>query len=191
MNRWCATSFVSVCCLVVLGCQDPPQIVPMAPPGVELKRIPVIAEEDAAQALGEQGALAASSGVDSGVSTEMSPPTKPGEKAKKKSGLVYETIKPGNGPEAKPNQLVKVHYTGTLADGKKFDSSRDRGEPFQFVLGKKQVIRGWDEGVAGMLVGERRILTIPPELAYGVKGFAPKIPPDATLTFDVELVEVK
>jgi FKBP-type peptidyl-prolyl cis-trans isomerase len=191
MKRWGVTAGVCLAGLVVAGCQDPPQIVPMAPPGVELKRIPVISEEDAAQALGEQGALAASTGVGGDVSTEMSPPTKPGEKAKKKSGLEYETVKPGDGPEAKPGQLVRVHYTGTLADGKKFDSSRDRGEPFQFVLGKGQVIKGWDEGVAGMLVGERRILTIPPELGYGVKGFPPRIPADATLTFDVELVEVK
>ena len=107
------------------------------------------------------------------------------------SGLEYEDTKPGDGDEAKAGQKVRVHYTGTLTDGKKFDSSRDRGQPFEFTLGVGQVIKGWDEGVAGMKVGGLRKLTIPPELGYGSRGAGGAIPPNATLIFDVELIEIR
>jgi FKBP-type peptidyl-prolyl cis-trans isomerase len=100
-------------------------------------------------------------------------------------------IKPGTGAEASHGQHVTVHYVGTLTNGKKFDSSRDRGEGFKFKLGAGQVIKGWDQGVAGMKVGGTRKLTIAPELAYGARGFPPVIPPDSTLVFEVELLEVK
>ena len=96
----------------------------------------------------------------------------------------------GTGAEAVAGQRVSVHYTGTLTNGQKFDSSRDRGKPFQFHLGRGEVIKGWDQGVAGMKVGGSRKLTIPPELAYGARGFPPVIPPNSTLVFDVELVAV-
>ena len=96
----------------------------------------------------------------------------------------------GNGAVAAAGQKVKVHYTGWLTDGKKFDSSVDRGDPFAFVLGKGQVIQGWDQGVVGMKVGGKRRLTIPPELAYGSKGFPGAIPPNSTLVFEVELLGV-
>jgi FKBP-type peptidyl-prolyl cis-trans isomerase FkpA len=103
----------------------------------------------------------------------------------------------GSGAEAKPGP-VRVHYTGWLHDpgqadghGKKFDSSVDRGQPFEFVLGGGQVIRGWDEGVAGMKVGGKRTLIIPPEMGYGARGAGGVIPPNATLVFDVELIEVR
>jgi len=111
------------------------------------------------------------------------------------SGLKYEDIKVGNGAEAKSGQLAQVHYTGWLwVDGKrgnKFDSSRDRNQPFEFPLGGGRVIKGWDEGVQGMRVGGTRVLTIPPELGYGARGAGGVIPPNATLQFEVELLGVR
>lgn len=108
-----------------------------------------------------------------------------------KSGLKYQVLKVGKGPVAKAGQTVSVHYTGWLTNGKKFDSSVDRGQPFEFNLGAGQVIRGWDEGVAGMKVGEKRKLTIPSDLGYGAAGAGGAIPPNSTLIFDVELLGVK
>jgi len=110
-------------------------------------------------------------------------------------GLKYTDTKAGDGATAKAGNKVSVHYTGWLSDngakGKKFDSSVDRGQPFQFTLGAKQVIAGWDEGVAGMKVGGTRTLTIPPELGYGARGAGGVIPPNATLIFDVQLLKVQ
>jgi FKBP-type peptidyl-prolyl cis-trans isomerase len=106
------------------------------------------------------------------------------------SGLQYWDIVVGTGATAAPGNTVKVHYSGFLTTGAKFDSSRDRGEPFLFPLGAGQVIKGWDEGVAGMKVGGQRQLRIPPELGYGPAGAGGVIPPNATLIFDVELLDV-
>src|SRR3954463_9882851 len=104
--------------------------------------------------------------------------------------LQVEEIKVGDGAEAQSGKKVTVHYVGTLTDGKKFDSSRDRGKGFSFKLGAGQVIKGWDQGVAGMKVGGLRKLTIPSDLAYGDRGFPGAIPPRATLIFEVELLSV-
>ncbi|XXY49692.1 FKBP-type peptidyl-prolyl cis-trans isomerase [Sorangium sp. So ce269] len=105
--------------------------------------------------------------------------------------LGIEDVKEGTGAEAKPGQTVTVHYVGTLTNGNKFDSSRDRNQGFSFNLGAGQVIKGWDQGVAGMKIGGVRKLTIPPELGYGARGFPPVIPPNSTLLFEVELLSVK
>ena len=106
------------------------------------------------------------------------------------SGLQIETLTKGTGPKPKTGDIVKVHYTGWLLNGKKFDSSVDRGQPFEFVLGRGQVIKGWDEGVATMHVGDKVRLTIPPDLGYGARGAGGVIPPNATLVFEVELLGV-
>lgn len=103
--------------------------------------------------------------------------------------LNIETLKEGAGEPAKAGDNLSAHYTGTLLDGNKFDSSRDRGEPFDFTLGAGQVIKGWDQGLVGMKVGEIRKLTIPPELGYGASGSGP-IPPNSTLIFKVELLKI-
>jgi len=106
------------------------------------------------------------------------------------SGLVIEELVVGSGAAAAAGQKVSVHYTGWLTDGTKFDSSKDRGDPFVFPLGKGHVIKGWDEGVAGMKAGGKRKLTIPSALGYGARGAAGVIPPNATLVFEVELLAV-
>jgi FKBP-type peptidyl-prolyl cis-trans isomerase len=123
--------------------------------------------------------------------TDTSSPTKVTGKPKTtSSGLQYWDIVVGTGATAVAGKPVKVHYTGWLTNGKKFDSSVDRGQPFVFPLGGGQVIKGWDEGVAGMKVGGKRQLRIPPELGYGARGAGGAIPPNATLIFDVELLDV-
>lgn len=107
------------------------------------------------------------------------------------TGLKYIDMTVGEGAAPTTGQTCVMHYTGWLTDGKKFDSSRDRGQPFPFPIGQGRVIKGWDEGVASMKVGGRRLLIIPAELGYGMRGSPPVIPPKATLVFDVELLEVR
>lgn len=125
------------------------------------------------------------------ASTPASTNESAGEKAMitTPSGLKYVDLVEGTGASADQGQTVYVHYTGTLEDGTKFDSSRDRNRPFSFKLGAGQVIKGWDEGIASMKVGGRRQLVIPPELGYGARGIGP-IPPNSTLLFDVELLKI-
>jgi peptidylprolyl isomerase len=107
------------------------------------------------------------------------------------SGLQYVDTKVGTGASPQKGQTAVVHYTGWLVDGKKFDSSKDSGQPFSFAVGRGEVIKGWDEGVATMKVGGTRKLVIPPDLGYGARGAGGVIPPNATLTFEVELLEIR
>ncbi|AFY73302.1 FKBP-type peptidyl-prolyl cis-trans isomerase [Synechococcus sp. PCC 7502] len=122
------------------------------------------------------------------VQIAMTPPNS--ETVTTPSGLKYQEITIGTGAIPKQGNKVTVHYIGTLENGTKFDSSRDRNRPFDFNLGVGQVIKGWDEGLSTMRVGGRRILIIPPELGYGARGAGGVIPPNATLIFDVELLKV-
>jgi FKBP-type peptidyl-prolyl cis-trans isomerase len=198
---------VGLVCLVVWGCGPPPDLVTVTPPGVDIPPARTGNDPDAAEAQGEKRATPVlktdesksegdstkssdKSASDESVSDETLPvsePTKVGETRTTSSGLRYETVKEGTGPMVKPGQRVRVHYTGTLDGGKPFDSSRDRDEPFAFVIGTSNVIQGWHEGVSGMRVGEIRKLTIPPELGYGARK-RPKIPPNSTLHFEIELL---
>jgi FKBP-type peptidyl-prolyl cis-trans isomerase len=118
------------------------------------------------------------------------PPSLPAQPVPPDQQMGMVTLTAGKGDVAKAGDRVSVHYVGTLQDGTKFDSSRDRNQPFQFVLGQGQVIKGWDQGVAGMKVGEKRKLTIPAPMAYGAMGRPPKIPPNSTLIFEVELLAI-
>jgi peptidylprolyl isomerase len=118
-------------------------------------------------------------------------PQIPGDTVTTASGLKYLEIRTGTGAAPKTGQTCVMHYSGWLTDGTKFDASRDRGQPFPFPLGQGRVIRGWDEGVASMKIGGRRILVIPPQLGYGERGAGGVIPPNATLVFEIELLEVR
>jgi FKBP-type peptidyl-prolyl cis-trans isomerase len=113
------------------------------------------------------------------------------QKVKTESGLEYEELVVGTGASPQTGQTAVVHYTGWLTDGTKFDSSRDRDRPFEFPVGQGRVIKGWDEGVVTMKVGGKRKLTIPPQLGYGERGAGARIPPNSTLVFEVELLEIK
>lgn len=141
----------------------------------ELKKKIVEAEELKKRKVGEEQIALIKEKYPDAVSTE--------------SGLMYTVVKKGDGSKPKQNSNIKVHYTGTLLDGKKFDSSRDRNEPFEFAVGVGMVIAGWDEGLMDMSRGEQRILIIPPHLGYGARGASGVIPPNATLIFDVELID--
>ena len=136
--------------------------------------------------------VVAQSAARKSAASSTSAPTKvTGDGVKTDSGLIYWDIRVGNGAEAKEGSHVRVHYTGWLTSGKKFDSSVDAGKPFDFTIGNGEVIKGWEEGITGMRVGGKRQLRIPPDLGYGAEGSPDTIPPNATLIFDVQLLGVQ
>jgi FKBP-type peptidyl-prolyl cis-trans isomerase len=176
---------------MLAGCGEPPEIIPAGPPGTGYIRVPP-PEKEEAQAKGEPFVQTPITGTEkTAVAGTLSPPTALGETKTTPSGVKYETLKAGDGPEVQPGQTVIVHYVGTLDDGKVFDSSRKRDEPFTTELASGKVIAGWVEAIPGMKVGERRKLVIPPELAYGQAGHPPDIPANATLTFEIDLISVQ
>lgn len=181
--------------LVLSGCDDPGPIVPIAPPGANVQRISP--DAGPAEAQGEVVLDSASSATPANLSAaahKPAPPTAIGETKTTEKGVKYETLKEGTGPELKRGQRATLHYEGRLAkDNKVFDESRSKNKPLSCRLGGDPLmplIEGWEDALPGMKVGETRKLTIPPELAYGEKGRAPKIPPNATLIFEVELLNI-
>jgi FKBP-type peptidyl-prolyl cis-trans isomerase len=175
--------------LAIGGCEEPDDIVPVAPPGAYVPKTDP--NPEAPQALGETAATTIGSSKGKVAESKPALPGAKGENKKTEGGVTYETLKEGSGAELKAGQTGLVLYEGKLNDGTVFDSNRDSKSPRPFTFGSGQVIKGWDEAVPGMKVGEIRKLTIPPEMAYGAEGRPPKIPADATLIFEVELVDVK
>ncbi len=198
MRRAWTWGMIGAGLLGAAGCGEPPDREQMLPPGVALpaKEVP---DDQRAQAIGEAG-LGPKPGVSGQpgetvegaiAGAETASPTPIGQPRTTPTGLVYETVVEGSGPESKPGQRAKVHYTGTFPDGRKFDSSRDEGrEPFELTIGREGVIAGWIQGIPGMKVGERRKLTVPPALGYGDGAYG-EIPGGSTLLFDIEMLEVK
>ncbi|MDR3636604.1 MAG: FKBP-type peptidyl-prolyl cis-trans isomerase [Isosphaeraceae bacterium] len=186
MQRWHGLLW-GVVGLALAGCEEPTQIVTATPPGGTIDRLPEAEKGDKGpQALGEQVV------AKKGGAKEPIPPAKPTEKGEAVTttkGLKYETLKEGTGEEVKSGQTVVMSYIGKFDDGTVFDQSSP-DKPFETVIGVQQVIDGWDQGVIGMRVGERRRLIVPPELGYGATGKG-KVPPNARLTFEVELLKVK
>jgi FKBP-type peptidyl-prolyl cis-trans isomerase len=187
-------AWLAACLGVTLsGCEEPP-LIPAVPPGQNPRESLVPKEEgdNAAQALGESAAHeAAAKRPTPAQNVPLAEPTAKGEVKTTESGVKYETLQEGTGDVAKPGKQVSVLYVGKLDDGRTFDSTKERDKPYAFPLGLGKVIRGWDEAVPGMRVGEKRKLTIPPSAGYGALGFKPTIPPNATLHFEVELLKVE
>ena len=175
---------------VLTGCEEPEQVVPVAPPGAVIPRTPPD-KDNPAQAQGETVSVSPKMTESSAKSATYTPaaPTAKGETKTTKSGVKYETLKQGSGEEIKPGQVARLHYEGKLEDGTVFDSSRTKGQPATFTIGSGGLIKGWEDAIPGMRVGETRKLIIPPTLGYGEQR-KDKIPPNSTLIFEVELLGV-
>jgi FKBP-type peptidyl-prolyl cis-trans isomerase len=191
MKSRCVEIMTGFALLISFGCEDPGPIVPIAPPGANIPR--VSPDTSPAEATGE--AVPESGGVPASVAAaaayKPAPPTAIGETKTTERGVKYETLREGNGPELKRGQRASFHYVGKLAsDDTVFDESRSKDKPLSTRIGGDPLIQGWEEALPGMRVGETRKLTVPPELGYGEAGRPPKIPPNATLIFEVELLNI-
>jgi len=177
--------------LVAAGCGEPPLVVSMGPPGSKPDILPQVAKDQVASSVGEAG-VAPARKVDPPADLPLLEPTEPGVETVLESGLKYTTLKPGavDAKVATAGKLVRVHYIGKLDNGTVFDESRPRNQRFPFTIGMGEVIQGWDQGVAGMRLGEVRKLVVPPELAYADRKQS-GIPANSTLTFEVELLEIE
>jgi FKBP-type peptidyl-prolyl cis-trans isomerase len=176
--------------LAMSGCGEPGDIGPVASPGANIPRTSPDIEPAQAQGesapVGETPALAPVQTAD----YKPAPPTAKGEVKTTPGGVKYETLKEGTGPELKRGETALLHYVGNVENGEVFDSSRSINQPRSFRIGIDPLIKGWEEGIPGMKVGELRKLTIPPALGYGIAGRPPKIPSKATLVFEVELLDI-
>jgi FKBP-type peptidyl-prolyl cis-trans isomerase len=179
--------FVAGVGLATCGCEDPP-LVTAVPPGVPSRSIADIKEKEEPQAIGEAGSTGPAAEVKATV-PDIPPalPTAKGEVKTTASGVKYETLKEGHGAVVKAGQRVTVHYVGKLDDGREFDSSRRRDKPAEFLIGIGKVIKGWDEAVPGMKIGEVRKLDVPAAAGYGALGNQ-AIPPNADLHFEIEMI---
>jgi len=176
--------------MALLGCEEPQDIVPVTPPGAIIPRISPDLEPAAAQ--GEMAApgLAAKTGEIKSTNYTPAAPTAKGQTKTTPNGVKYETLQEGSGPEAMPGHSVRVHYVGKLDNGDVFDTTRSGGVPRMINIGDPDQIKVWAEALPGMRVGEIRKLTVPPALGYGPKGRPPAVPPNATLVFEVELIDI-
>lgn len=176
--------------LLAGGCGAPPAMVDIVAPGEDPRQAIMDKKKDEAEALGESApgrSKDAAATTTSGIAPAL--PTAKGETKTTESGVVYETIREGTGAVAKSGQTVSVHYTGTFDDGRVFDTSKGK-DPFRARIGAGQVIKGWEEAIPGMKIGEVRKLTVPPSAGYGALGKGP-VPPNATLHFEVELINTQ
>ncbi len=190
MSSWRVKVVGSLLGLAVCGCEEPQDIVPVAPPGAIIPRQSPDKEPAAAQ-----GEMAAP-GLDSQSRTQKpgdytpATPTMKGQTKTTPHGVKYETLQEGAGPEAKPGQSVRVHYVGKLENGDVIDTTRSGGSPRLLTIGDADQIKVWMEALPGMRVGEVRKMIVPPALGYGAKGRPPAVPPNATLVFEVELIDI-
>jgi FKBP-type peptidyl-prolyl cis-trans isomerase len=176
--------------LAICGCEEPQDIVPVAPPGAIIPR--PSPDKEPATAQGEMAAPGMASQSGAGKASNYTPatPTAKGQTKTTANGVKYETLQEGTGREAKPGQSVRVHYVGKLESGETFDTTRSAGAPRLLTIGDEAPIKMWVEALPGMKVGEIRKMIVPPALGYGSKGKPPAVPPNATLIFEVELIDI-
>jgi FKBP-type peptidyl-prolyl cis-trans isomerase len=176
--------------LAVCGCEEPQDIVPVTPPGAVIPR--QSPDTEPASAKGEMLAASVASQLGGNKAGNYTPalPTAKGESKTTANGVKYTTLQEGTGREAKPGESVRVHYVGKLESGETFDNTRSAGPPRLLTIGDKGQIPMWAEAMPGMKVGEIRKMTVPPALGYGSKGKPPAVPPNATLVFEVELIDI-